>query len=251
MISIKMLLKNFIMLTKVARFLFVLAGFFIANGLSAQQIVHEFVSDSISGQHLVDLRTQYGNAKTIPVKYEKQILLALSYFPELINIEIEFRLKNQPTPLTSRPQLGSMLRNAKKRHYIVTISGKNDSGFEPILFHNLGFNAQIGVLGHELSHVSEFTTKSFGGMAKIAFSELLSKRNVDLFESNTDRNCIRHGLGYQLLDWSITVREKLKIEYWRGVGNMHLQEKSERYLNPADITKIMAGMELYEKQSVK
>jgi len=246
-----MLRKNFTMVIKLPRCLLLLAGLFFGNGLSAQKIVHEFVSDSISGQRLVDLRTQYGNAKTIPLNYEKQILVALSYFPELKNIEIEFRLKNQPTPLTSKPQLGSMLRNAKKRHYIVTISGKNDSGFESILFHNLGFNAQIGVLGHELSHVSEFITKSFGGMAKIAFSELFSKRNVDVFESNTDRNCIRHGLGYQLLDWSITVREKLKTEYRRGVGHLRLQEKSERYLNPAAIREVMDGMELYQKKSTK
>ncbi|TEB40289.1 hypothetical protein D0809_31370, partial [Flavobacterium circumlabens] len=90
---------------------------------------------------------------------------------------------------------------------------------KPILLENLSFNAQIGVLGHELSHVSDYSTKGFGKMMNLLRIELLSKDKVDAFESQTDLYCIEHGLGYQLLDWSKSVRENIKLDFWRGANN--------------------------------
>ena len=190
----------------------------IADRLQAQVVVKEFYPYSLSDTSFFELKNKYGNKKSLPKPFEKQAIIALSYFPELTDRKIKFRVKNKITPLASRPSFLGMFQTAKKRTYIVSISKKSISFLNAIILHNLNYNAQIGVLGHELSHVSDFNNKSFGGMCKVILGHLSSKY-VDRFEFNTDKICIDHGLGYQLLSWSNNVRENLKTSSWRGADD--------------------------------
>ena len=215
--------------------------------LTAQNAVKEFSSTIILVEEMQELKIEFGTKKYIPPVYESQILIALSYFPELKNTSIEFRLKNTNTPLSSRPKLFGLLQSAKNRKYIVTISEATNSRLEPILFKNLNFNAQVGVLGHELSHISDYMTKGFGKMSNLLLIEIFSKNQVDQFERRTDLICINHGLGYQLLDWSKSVRQNLKIDYWRGANNIEYKSKRERYLNPETIIQYIHSISIYNQ----
>lgn len=214
--------------------------------LSAQKIEKEFSSVSFNVEQLQELKREFGTYKIIPLVYETQILIALSYFPELKNTYIEFRLKKKETPLSSRTRLSGLLQSANKRKYLVTISQETKQYLTPILFKNLHFNGQIGVLGHELSHIADYTNKGFGKMGQIIVIEVFSKKKVDTFEYNTDLACINHGLGYQLLDWSSSVRNSLGRENWRGANNVKANTKNERYMNPKTIMQIMSNLTIYK-----
>lgn len=227
--------------------LFFLLLILFSNGLKAQEIVKIFHQNSFTNEEMAVLKSKFGNHKTLIASYEKQMLIALSYFPELKDIKIKFRLKNRETPLATRPTVLSMFRSAKKRTYIITISKKSSNYLDAIVFKNLNYNAQIGVLGHELCHISDYLNKGFGKMSNVVFIEIFSKKAVDKFEFNTDLNCINHGLGYQLLDWSINVRENLKRVNWLGAVNLTADEKSERYMNPSTITAILSKHPLYRE----
>ena len=218
-----------------------------SNVLIAQEIVKSFQQNNFTNEEIINLKANFGNHKTLIAAYEKQMLIALSYFPELKDIKIEFRLKNRETPLATRPTLFSMFRSAKKRTYIITISKKSTNYLDAIVFENLNYNAQIGVLGHELCHISDYLNKGFGEMFGIGFIQIFSKKAVDKFEFNTDLNCINHGLGYQLLDWSINVRENLKRVNWLGAANLTADEESERYMNPTTIKEILSKHPLYQE----
>jgi len=218
-----------------------------SNELKAQEIVKTFHQNSLTNKEIAILKSKFGNHKTLIADYEKQMLIALSYFPELKDIKIKFKLKNRETPLATRPTVVSMFRSAKKRTYIISISKKSTNYLDAIVFKNLNYNAQIGVLGHELCHISEYLNKGFGKMCNVAAIEIFSKKAVDKFEFNTDLNCINHGLGYQLLDWSINVRENLKRVNWLGAVNLTADEKSERYMNPSTITAILSKHPLYRE----
>ncbi|UUW08417.1 hypothetical protein NLG42_20185 [Flavobacterium plurextorum] len=213
--------------------------------MNAQEIVKNFSPITFNTEQIQELKTKFGYNKIIPTQYETQILIALSYFPELKNTKIEFRLKKTNTPLSSKPKLIGLLQSAKKRKYIITISEATNSRLEPILLKNLNFNAQIGVLGHELSHVFDYRNKGFSKMTNLLIIEIFSKKQVDRFENRTDHICINHKLGYQLLDWSKSVRENLKIEYWRGADNLQYMTKNERYLNPETILKTIEQSPIY------
>ena len=214
--------------------------------VKAQNIKKQFYKDSISYENLTHLNLVFGKNKSFDSIYQKQILTALSFFPELKNINIEFKLKNTNTPLSSRPTFFGFFQLAKKRRYVITISEQTNKKLEPILFKNLSFNAQIGVLGHELSHISDYTNKDFSEISNIFWIEIFSKKEVDKFENKTDHICINHGLGYQLYDWSSYVRNNLKIEYWRGADNLKCIIKRERYLNPETIRNIINTSPIYK-----
>jgi hypothetical protein len=213
----------------------------------AQSVVKDFYEDSLSAKSLQHLKDNFSYKKTLPLGFESQSLIALSYFPELKNIKIIFKVQNRKTPLSTKPSIVSLFKNAKRRTYIITISKKSNSFLDTITLHNLNYNAQIGVLGHELSHVCDFSNKNIIELTKIFFGHLSSKF-INKFEFNTDRICINHMLGNQLLAWSINVRRNLKIINWSGAsGNPKINNK-ERYMNPTTIINILKTQSLYIKK---
>jgi hypothetical protein len=229
--------------------LFFLVTFLFCNNINAQKIVNSFNKDSITQEIISDLKSKLETNKTIIKDFEVQTLIALSYFPELKDIKIKFRLKNKTTPLATRPTFFSLFRSAKKRTYVITVSKQSNVLLDTITLKNLNFNAQIGVIGHELCHISDYLTRGFGKMNRIGLDIIFSKKRIDILEFNTDMSCINHGLGFQLLDWSINVRENLKRPNWLGAVNINADEKSERYMNPSTIIEILRTHSLYKESS--
>ena len=222
----------------IAAFLFSLAG-------SSQKPVTEFFPDSYSDADYILLKQRRGMNKEIPEVYEKQILLALSYFPELINTHIIFRIKPAHSPLSARPSWLSVIRRKESRVYLITISDSSEKAIMPLLYRNMPFNAQVGVIGHELSHVSDFIRKNSLGLLRIGLGNM-SNHFLDRFEYRTDSICIAHGLGYQLLTWSKFVRTTLQYKIWRGADNINKGPMLiERYMNPETIMERMKKIPMY------
>jgi hypothetical protein len=186
--------------------------------------------------------------KNIPEGIESQALRALSFYPELRNTHIIFRFRKRRTPLSSRPQVLSTFKKKKNRKYVITISTKSNKKLEPILFSNLPYNAQIGVLGHELGHITEYDTMHTGQLINLIF-KLFNSQYTDEFEFNTDLIGINHGLGYQLYDWSKYVRSALDIPEWRGADDFYSSNDQEvikqRYMNPQTIERYILLNTIY------
>lgn len=196
----------------------------------------------------IDSLVQYGKNKEIPEQYKKPILTALSHFPELKNVHIVFRIKKAYTPLATKPNFAGIFKRKDHRTYIITISNQTIDTLTRLLFKNLTFEEQVGVTGHELSHVVDFNSKNFLQTVASGFSHL-SKKYIDRMEFNTDRICIIHGLGKYLEAYSMHVREAMHVHNWRGVdyinkgnGNGHY----ERYMNPETIEKYMSTAHSHE-----
>lgn len=208
----------------------------------SQAVIQHYEKDSINCYIKSD---SIFHNKIIPNSFKSIIGIALTRYPELLNTHIVFKVKNKLTPLAARPKIWSVFLKPSKRKYIITISKKTINTFAPILLHNLSFNSQIGVMGHEISHISEYNSKRgwfFIGLLVKHFS----KKQMDKFEYNTDKRCIEHGLGYQLLSWSAEVREKLKLTKWGGSQNPDAE--NERYMNPETIIKTMNTINSDKKQ---
>lgn len=197
-------------------------------------------------ERLQAYKTVFGRFKYMPPVFEKPILLALSFFPELRDSKITFVCKKAESPLSCRPTFLSLFRKRQKRAYEITISLQTNPKFTPIMFANLPFNAQIGVLGHELSHIVDYQNRSFFGFVLIGIGQMFSFF-VDKFEFETDKRCIEHGLGYQLKAWSEYVRQALKIERWRG-ANGNPKKNKERYMNPDTIQQHIDHTDLYKEK---
>ena len=207
----------------------------------------EFSRASIDSVALARLEAEFGQHKRIPERYRAQILTALSFFPELRRVKIDFVVRKSLIPLASRPRYSSLLLGAKHRRYVITISSESTAALTPILLENLPYNAQVGVLGHEISHVANYLHTSAWGLTRIAWGLVFSKRATDRFEAKTDQTCIEHGLGFQLLAWSVAIRAKMGGEEWLG-DNTRVSDKPlrERYLRPETIRQRMRALPLYQ-----
>lgn len=192
--------------------------------------------------------SKFETDKKIPKEIRLQILTALSFYPELSATNVHFRFRKRKSPLTSRPRFFSVFKKPKNRSYVITLSTRTNKKFTPILFNNLPYNSQIGVIGHELAHITEYKTMNTGKLLGLIFN-MLNPKYVDKFEYNTDFIAINHGLAHQLLDWSSYVRTALEIKYWRGVSDNDAKEQRpierQRYMNPETIKSHILSNNIY------
>lgn len=212
---------------------------FLCNIGLAQKVTKMFYKDSLDLYKKED--TTHHN-KIIPVEFKDAIQIALRFYLELSKTNIKFRIRKGRSPLAARPTFWAIFRKASKRKYIITISNSSNTKLTPILLKNLSFNSQVGVIGHELAHIDFYNSK--GGIYFIGLAlKHFSKRAIDKFEFDTDKSCVDHSLGFQLLSWSKEVREKLDLKQWGGSNSP--KGKRERYMNPITIINYMNTLPIY------
>ncbi|MDJ0840847.1 MAG: hypothetical protein QNK37_30325 [Acidobacteriota bacterium] len=154
---------------------------------------------------LEELRAAFGQNKKIPKRYELEILLALSHYPELARAHINFKLTMNRVPATSRPRIYSLFFPRDKRRYLVTISETDSWGASKAVAKNQSFDARIGLIGHELAHTVHYHRKNVFGIIGMGLN-LLNPKQRARFERRTDQRAIDHGLGWQLHQWALELR---------------------------------------------
>jgi len=186
--------------------------------------------------------------KKLPEGFEEQASKALERFPELRNVPIRFKVKKSFATLKTRPTFISMFMPRGHRTYVIIISNKSADTLAPVLLAHLPYQAQVGIIGHELSHVSDFSKRTRWQCFKIAINHF-SPRYMDRLEFNTDLICIRHGLGKELETWSSYIRNTMHTNSWRGADYVYKGDiNHERYMNPSTIEKYM---EISNTSSIK
>jgi hypothetical protein len=147
------------------------------------------------------LQLLWGAHKKLPKGGENQALEALSHYEELMGARIKFRYKKAKLPYSARPTIACLIFPFVKRKYLVTVSTQSTKIREPTLFKNLGYAAQVGVLGHELAHVAWFTGRTRGQIILESLHYIGSKTYKSAYEKQTDRIALAHGLGPELYIW--------------------------------------------------
>lgn len=186
------------------------------------------------------LLSEFGSNKQLPNGFELQTLLALSHYPELRGTKINFIVDDVSIPLSSRPLWSSMLRSAENRTYLIIIDNELEGPREALLLKNQPFNAQIGIIGHELAHTAYYLNRSFLGIAGNALCQLTDCRIT--FERATDRRLIDYGLGWQRFDHATFIRSRISQDL---VSAFTAEGGSGAYMSPAEIMRIMEEHEIY------
>lgn len=180
------------------------------------------------------MNTTYSNLqhfsrnKEIPKRYEYEILIALSHYPELRDTQINFSLAvHASVPYGTKPTFASCFTLKSKRVYTITILESADYPESQALMKSLTRPMRIGVLGHELAHVKQFQNcNPFSLLKTLAYFMVSSKRRK--MERSADKTAIAHGLGEELLEHAL---------YIRSIPG-YLQKRprlNEEYLLPSEI----------------
>ena len=197
--------------------------------------------NAISNEKLAEFRTSFGKNKTIPKEFEVQTFIALSYYPELKDSHIEFIRTNIKTTMACRPTTRSLIRRYN-REYTITID--NDDEREGVILDDVPFNAQIGVIGHELAHIIDYENKGTGGIAKLGVNYATGNYPPE-FEKSIDKLTIQRGLGWQLFDWADFVLNKSKA------SKEYKEFKRKSYLTPEEIKKQIENDRQYQTSTDK
>ena len=177
---------------------------------SAQSQDNVLLADKYRAQ-LEDLRPEFGTNKTYPEDVEIAVLVALSYFPELKNTPIEFVYEKQCEFLITKPKNRIFIGRRKRRYRILMTTNKDPA--KGMVIERVAFNALVGVIGHELAHVLDYSQKSVFSTAMTSFRYSTSKQYRRNLERATDIATVDHGLGYQLFRIRIYFPEKETKEH--------------------------------------
>lgn len=172
---------------------------------------------------------------TIPQNIMSEAKTALSFYPELkdVNIEIRFKKNIKKSTMQARPKIGSFFKSRKKREYIILISEKfkiSDKEFSTI---DVPTDVLIGWIGHELGHVMDYQHRSKLNLIWFGLKYLFSARSIIEAERAADTFAVQKGMEDYILktkdfilnNAGITASYKLRIQKF--------------YLSPEEIMEIV------------
>ncbi len=134
----------------------------------------------------------------IPINLKEAAYIAIKYFPELKNVDIEVIHTNTKTTMETRPVIGSLFSKRRKYKIFVDTTVENNFG---VLVSEVPLDAKIGLFGHEFAHILDYENKSFLELMKIG-RIYLNKGDIRSYETFIDQLAIQRGLGLYLKAWS-------------------------------------------------
>lgn len=192
-------------------------------------------ADSLALHYNIDsLKKIYGIKKQLLKEYELQTLLALSYYPELLNERIRFKYSHINSIAQTTVTFGSIFKKINKQYIIFINDNKKKKG---ILLSDAPFDAQVAMLGHELAHVTDFKTRSFFDMVWWGLSYLVVKQRTKI-EIRTDKSTIRHGLGWPLYYWADFVLNH------SSANERYKRIRETKYMQPYEILEYLKKLNL-------
>ena len=149
---------------------------------------------------------QKGGARTKPTPdaYEEAAAAALARFPELADARVEFILRPMKSAFAAaRPKPSSLFKKRRNRRYRVFLN--NDPSRLGSSFESLPLEQQIGLLGHELTHVVSYLPKHGVRIAFFVVCYSISRKFRRKVERTTDVESADRGFGPQLLEFALAV----------------------------------------------
>ncbi|WP_345950729.1 MULTISPECIES: hypothetical protein [unclassified Mucilaginibacter] len=145
----------------------------------------------------VDMRNVFHERKTIPVVVQKEILTALSHYPELKDTPIDFVFdpNTSKSIMLSQPVLSSFFRGRLKRSYVIKINPRFKLVHRVIPIQDVPKNVLVGWFGHELGHVMDYRSHSNLEMIGFGIRYISSDKYIMRAEQHADAYAIDHGLG--------------------------------------------------------
>ena len=218
-------------------FLIIIFAFLLTPARANQpDPVRVFFSDSASVYRARLLEDDYQH-RQLDESYQEQAMIAMSYYPQLKGVAIEFVRKDIKTTMAARPATGFLFRKKENRTYRIFID--NDvKGEKGLLLSEVPFNAQVGIIGHELGHIVDYEEKSAAGIVLTGVGYLFHPFRKKL-ERKIDEITVAHGLGYQVAEFSKYVLDDAHV------SDKYKKYKQKIYYKPGQLSTLMSGYSIY------
>lgn len=176
--------------------------------------------------------------RDIPVEIKEVAIKALSYYPELQNIRIEFIFNEniRKSVMQAQPKFVTMFGSRKKRTYMIKISHRFNFKGKSTPIQNLPEDVLIGWIGHELGHIMDYLRKSNWFLILFGIGYLTSKSFIISAERVADTYAVNHGLGEYIL------ATKDFILHQAGMSERYIKKIKKLYLPPEEIIYLMENI---------
>ncbi|MGF1639239.1 MAG: hypothetical protein ACFCUU_19335 [Cyclobacteriaceae bacterium] len=173
--------------------------------------------------------------KIFPSALKTPILKALSFYPSLKNVKIEFVFneKIRKSVMQAQPKYRSMTGSRTRRSYIIKISRCFSLKGHKTPIQKLPEDVLVGWIGHELGHVMDYLDKSNRSLIFFGFAYLTSKDFIKTAERAADTYAVEHGLGKYIL------ATKKFILHEAGMPDRYIKRINKLYLPPEEIMELM------------
>ena len=155
---------------------------------------------------LDSIKAIIGDNKGLPPGFEVAAAIAYSAYPQLKDVNIDMVLTPDGAPMESTPVVRSLFGLKKNRQYLILLNDSQNSFFDPILLRSLPFDAQVGILAHELGHVVYYHEMNLFEFGKWGLRYLKDDKFRATHERTTDLMPVYHGLGSQIYQYAYFVR---------------------------------------------
>jgi hypothetical protein len=178
--------------------------------------------------------------KTIPEEIFLQVVEALSYFPELKEVDITFAYKDniKGSVMQAQPRVLSLFVDEKEsRKYLIRISRAlvyRDGTVVPI--EEVPHEALVGWIGHELGHIMDYLQRSTSNMMFFGAKYLLSKKHLMRAELTADGFAIDCGMGHLILANKNFILEN------EGFEDGYKDKIRNLYMSPLQILTMQEGI---------
>ncbi|ERM81484.1 hypothetical protein P872_10210 [Rhodonellum psychrophilum GCM71 = DSM 17998] len=171
----------------------------------------------------------------IPLEIREVTLKALSHYPKLKEVGIEFLFNEniRKSVMQAQPKFTSMLGAKENRTYVIKVSRNFSLKGKSTPIQDLPEAVLIGWIGHELGHIMDYLNKSNLAMVYFGIGYLSSKRFVISAERDADTYAVNHGLG----DYILATKDF--ILHQAGMSEKYIQKIKRLYLSPEVIMELM------------
>ncbi|SCX91534.1 hypothetical protein SAMN05192588_0245 [Nonlabens sp. Hel1_33_55] len=171
----------------------------------------------------------------VPENIREEAELAMSYYPELADTEVEFKYNDMVRKnfMQAQPKWKSILSSRKNRAYIILISKKFKVEDNYFTIDEIPNDVLTGWLGHELGHVMDYRSRSTIGMLIFGLKYLYSKTHIKEVERAADDYAVKHGMGDYIL------KTKNFILNHTSLSDSYKNHMRQFYLSPEEITDLI------------
>jgi hypothetical protein len=166
-----------------------------------------------------------------PEAIKEEAGIALSFYPQLAEVPIEFKFKKniRKSTMLAQPHFWSLFRPKGKRKYMVLIGEKIQISDREFATADIPKDILIGWLGHELGHIMDYCNRSSFNLFWFGLKYTLSDRYLMTAERAADSFAVDHGMESYIL------KTKDFILNNADISENYKKKISKYYLSPKEI----------------
>lgn len=190
-------------------------------------------------RNIEEEKVVYQGNKVIPKNILDEAKTALSFYPGLEDVEIEFKYKKgiKKAFMQAQPRFGNLFKGKKNRSYYVFMSSRFLIQDEEFSINEVPSEVLIGWLGHELGHIMDYRDKSAMKLVKFGTQYITSDNFIKKAERTADTYAINHGMGNYIF------ATKDFILNHSNLSDSYKRRKARLYLSPAEILAMVNNLE--------